>query len=258
MKFHPVISIILGIIVTITLFGILLPAFKAGTLDSVVVFLIICVFSGFVATYFAKEKKMRYGIYEGIIITIFLICSVLATQRPSIILIGLIFMWIFPAIGGFLGKMTDENNRKKIKTKYLNNGLSSITAIITGIIITYVCSALLQLITGTYIDINNVSTAHFGLANFIVGATAIAIGAFITIYLAKEKKIKYGIYEGIIFIILSKLTKSLLEMAYGVNKPEDYYILLGTVIGYLLASIIGSYLGTMLDKHLKTTAKAEI
>jgi MFS-type transporter involved in bile tolerance (Atg22 family) len=63
---------------------------------------------GFLATYFAKEKKIMYGIYVGIIITIILVISARLEYLGNIDpLFGLIIaFWIFlPAIiGSYLGK----------------------------------------------------------------------------------------------------------------------------------------------------------
>ena len=63
---------------------------------------------GFIATYYAKEKNIMYGIYLGIIITIILFISEKSNYlNPIDFYSGLIIaVWIFlPAIiGSYLGK----------------------------------------------------------------------------------------------------------------------------------------------------------
>lgn len=67
---------------------------------------------GFVATYFAKDKKIRYGIYEGILAVLVNITYAYLADFPEmsfglIVFTALIFIFllILPAIiGGYFGK----------------------------------------------------------------------------------------------------------------------------------------------------------
>jgi hypothetical protein len=96
--------------------------------------------------------------------------------------------------GGMLAQMTDE--------KY--NGFSPIFAVIAGFIIALTSCNLLNIVIGS--PYSYISTYHaYGSIIPILIVTFVAIGAFITILLAKEKKIRYGIYTGIIFILSSML-----------------------------------------------------
>jgi hypothetical protein len=139
MKFHPVISIILGIITGIILFIISIKLFSGNVLAEVASNFVIAIIGGFIATYFAKEKKIRYGIYVGIIFSVIFI-SIVALIPINYIyfliaLVGIIFEVLLPAvIGGFIGKMTEENSRQTFKIKYLNRNLHPIIAIIAGIL----------------------------------------------------------------------------------------------------------------------------
>lgn len=73
MRLNPIISIILGLIVSYIIFAFIFNLTLLGALDSVFhqIFVIeevgSLVIGGFIATYFAKGKKIRYGIYVGII-----------------------------------------------------------------------------------------------------------------------------------------------------------------------------------------------
>lgn len=79
LRFHPVISIILGLIVFFILRGIAVFLGASSWVGAVLVIpgyswfgtiliVISSIFGGFIATYFAKDKNMKYGILEGIII----------------------------------------------------------------------------------------------------------------------------------------------------------------------------------------------
>ena len=66
MRFHHVVSIIFGFIVFAILSLIAFFVFGLKTeIGNFLSFLSIFI-AGFVATFFAKDRKIRYGIYEGI------------------------------------------------------------------------------------------------------------------------------------------------------------------------------------------------
>jgi high-affinity Fe2+/Pb2+ permease len=60
MRFLPVISISLGFFVFFILSVISLVSFNILSLAGFILLLILIVFAGFLATYLAEEKKMRY------------------------------------------------------------------------------------------------------------------------------------------------------------------------------------------------------
>ena len=104
--------------------------------------------------------------------------------------------------------------RQLFDSKLFNYGFSPIIAIILGIFITLVIHSLLVLI----LDINSSSTT-FGVLNVIIGVISIAIGAFVTTFLVKGKKLHYGIYESIIIIIFITLAQ-----LYGEITQNSTYV----------------------------------
>ena len=108
MKVHPVISIILGII-TVFILPLIWSVFTGAAPIPIIVFVVAIVLGGFIATYFSKEKKMQYGIYEGIIIILIFIIPEALTHTTDIdilsSLIGITLVVLLPvSIGGYLGK----------------------------------------------------------------------------------------------------------------------------------------------------------
>ncbi|OEC84287.1 MULTISPECIES: hypothetical protein [Methanobacterium] len=217
----PFLSIILALITTILLFicEISLSVALNIYLGSLTVFLFIL--GGGIATWFAAGKKIRYSIYYGLILAV--ITLVLGDYRV------LIFAPIFAGIGGFLGKMADKDSRQTF------NGYHPVIAIIVGIIVMYIYNVFLGSVTGAY------DLSSSGLIGFVIGAITLAVGGFTTTFLSKEKKIQYGIYGGLIVVIISLLAKLYAEMTRTVNMPENYLILIGTIAGYLLAAALGSF-----------------
>jgi uncharacterized membrane protein len=246
MKVHPVISIILGIITGIILLIISMKLFSGNALAAAATDFIISIIGGFIATYFAKEKKIRYGIYEGIILSVIFI-SIVALIPINymyflIALVGIIFEVLLPAsIGGFIGKMTEENSRQTFKIKYLNRNLHPIIAIIAGILVNIV---LISLFGFFHLKIS------MGITYFLIATVPFVVGGFVTAFLAREKKMLYGIYEGIIAVIYALLARYI-GMIMGLNTTVNYYLIIGAFIGYLLAAAIGSYLGKAAGEHLK-------
>jgi len=257
MRFHPIVSIFLGVIACYILrligingFGVtrwvgavlVLPEYSwFGTYLIIVSFIL----GGFIATYFAKERNMRYGLFEGIIIILLLIFLTVpigfalnkytfTTAYTTIF--ATITILLLASLGGMLGQMTDKTY----------NGFSPILTVIAGFVIALLCSGLLNLMTGFHL-----SSTPFGLITFLVGVISVVIGSYVTILLAKEKKIQYGIYTGIVYIIISILN----TYFYHINIPGSYYIqisvIIGLIVGYLFSAVIGSYLGIIATKLLK-------
>ena len=217
----PFLSIILALITTILLFigEISLSVALNIYLGSLTVLFFIL--GGGIATWFAAGKKIRYSIYYGLILAV--ITLVLGDYRV------LIFAPIFAGIGGFLGKMADKDSRRTV------NGYHPVIAIIAGIIVMYIYNVFLGSVTGAY------DLYSSGLIGFVIGSITLAVGGFTTTFLSKEKKIQYGIYGGLIVVIISLLAKLYAEMTRTVNMPENYLILIGTIAGYLLAAALGSF-----------------
>ncbi len=159
-----------------------------------------------------------------------------------IALVGIIFEVFLPAtIGGFIGKMTEKDNRQSFKIKYLNRNLHPIIAIIAGILVTIV---FMSLFGSFHLKIS------MGLTYFLMATIFFAVGGFVTAFLAREKKMLYGIYEGIIAVIYTLLVRYV-GIIMGLNTTVDYYLIIGAVIGYFLAAAIGSYLGKTAGEYLK-------
>jgi len=74
---------------------------------------------GFVTTYFAKDRKIRYGIYEGLLLAV--VTSIgnplLGYHDLNIVFIVAIFT-IYPLLtgtGGFIGKITDRHLKQNVE-----------------------------------------------------------------------------------------------------------------------------------------------
>ena len=246
MKFHPVVSIILGIIVSFMIFVKISLSFSTSILILVAILFATLILGGFIATYLTKDRKMKYGVYEGITLAVFIIILLEIAHSTELNIISvvsaLVLCPVISGIGGFIGEIADENNRQSFK-KHLHDEFNPILAIISGIIITFLCIALLSKI-GDLIDptSGNVTMATVGIA--------FLIGGFLTTFFAK--KVKYGIYEGISCIILLIIAISYMEMIMGINLYENnYYIFIGMLVGFFLFVIAGSYLGITIYRHFK-------
>lgn len=239
MKFHPIISIILGTIIAFII-GPLIAIF-----NPIFIYIYPVLIGGFIATYFAKEKKTRYGIYVGIIIIILfgLPAFLVDISNYTNFLLVSFFVIIPAGIGGFLGKMTDENNRQTFKKKNLNVNFHPIPTVIIGIFVTFFTSILLAIM----FDLNSLTQLK-GIS-FIGGSL---IGGFIATYFAKEKKIRYGIYVGIGVLIIEVLL-TLYSISTGRLNPNLFnpVIMISETAGYLIAPTIGAYFGKIIDKDLK-------
>ena len=63
MRFHPVVAIFIGFIVYEILR--LIARISFGLVFDIILVSFIIAFAGFIATYFSKEQKIRYGLIEG-------------------------------------------------------------------------------------------------------------------------------------------------------------------------------------------------
>ena len=183
MRFHPVVSIFLGFFI----FSIFL-FISVDNLSSIFPYFIILSFiiSGFIATYFAKGRKIRYSLYE--LIPVILACFYLKQE-----IWGLVALFIIP-LGGLLGRITDKN------TSWYYS-FNPVISIIIGLIYSYFFSGILGAIMG----LDNYPVDSTLLYFFIIAVFSNVIGGFITTFMAKEKKIQYAIYFGIILILINLL-----------------------------------------------------
>ena len=255
MRFHPVLSIFFGFvaifIAVIILEGTLGSFSNSSPKETIflIVSNLILIAGGFIATYFAKERKIRYGVYVGVMFAA--VIAILAIGRISLgynrFVMAVFLLSLFSLMtgfGGFLEKMTEKNYRESFKIKLWNNGFNPILAIIIGLIVAEVCADLLELITGT------MSYTTISIIVFVIGVTSLIIGGFVTTFLVKKKKIHYSIYVGVIAITFS-LLKFYTEMRHGLIIHESYYIRAGSYIIYLLSAGVGGYLGIIVSKRLK-------
>ena len=208
MRYNPILSIILGAVVIIVLsfiaaVGLVEPHGNNNIIMDIYVIIatLILILGGFIATYLARDMKVRYSIYLGLILATLVTIGEIGRNLAGykgigfVILIFVLFT-LFTGIGGFIAKMIEKSNRQLFKEKHLNNGLSPVFSIVVGLVVAYIIAILLELITDTY----QTHITSFGIVDFIIGVISIVIGAFVTTFLSKEKKILYGIYLGIIMI----------------------------------------------------------
>lgn len=120
MKFHPVISILLGIMAAITIFGITTLAFNVTLWTMLVAVPASLIIGGFIATYFTKEKKRVYSVYVGAIIAVFMVISFGRSLEYDVIaynLLLIVFIPLITSIGGYIGKR-DPNETEFEIDKY--------------------------------------------------------------------------------------------------------------------------------------------
>lgn len=230
-RFNPLFSICLGILVFLVLFYMPIFVFSGSPLATDILGYASILMGSFVATHFSTNRKIEYGIFIGIPLIIFYITFKL--NSPSHYIIVIINILLFTFIGSFLGK-TDKD--------LLYNGVNPILAILLGVAF----AGAFNTILGVTLNLQN--TYHsFEVMNFLIGIIAIMTGAAITTFLAKEKKLQYGIYIAIIFI-----TYWILEVITHITLPGTNSLLihLGVNIGYLLSGIAGGYLGVKTSEHL--------
>lgn len=247
MRFHPIISIILGVIVSFILYFIAVLGFGAfawvgaaistrpGSSWSGVFLLIVSyILGGFIATYFTKEKKIKYGLYEGLILILIYFlwtAPIWYLEYNNVNTFPTIFanlMILLLAItGGMFGKITDKNYK----------GFSPILSIIAGLAIGYSCMGVLVLITGHY-----PGSYTLDIIGITVGVISFLIAGFITLFLSKEKRIINGLYTGVIINLFGLLQASLYTTVI---------IHVGAISLYIFSAVIGGYLAIVVAKYQK-------
>lgn len=241
MRFHPAISIFLGFLVFLLIFpiDIYLVMNKLAPILIVLILLILSfIFSGFIATYFARERNIKYSLYELIFVFIVLL---FLNQLFS----GLLAILFIP-LGGVLGKKIDGN--KNLWDYSYNSVVLTIIGVISTFII-YIGAVIVSLSIFHPTISTNFDMTLLATAGLIVISI---IGGFISTFIAEEKKIKYGIYVGIVLIIITFLI-NFFEFVKG--HPNPYFlnplITLSFVPVYLLAPTIGSYLAIKFNDYQK-------
>ena len=121
LRLHPAISITLGIITPILIFGYLILKLPldatSENMDIIIPFTII--FGGFIATYLTAEKRIIYSFGVGITISIIVLILGLGTYKGYNDMEFLfIFYSLIAGIGGFFGKNIEEIDRKISRVKY--------------------------------------------------------------------------------------------------------------------------------------------
>ena len=114
-RFHPVISIILGFIVYEVIYLTSIQGFGLYSGIGTVQFYVALMLGGFIATYFSKEKKVQYGIYEGILIMIAIVAATLGFGETLNIQLSIIFFTVFAStfFGGAIAKRITRNSQKQ-------------------------------------------------------------------------------------------------------------------------------------------------
>ena len=107
MKFHPIISTILGLIIAVILIIISTAAFNATSILGKAIILSAIILGGFIATYSGKYKKIKYSFYMGLILAVLFSIVVVVTDGFSLfpIITGFLFFPLVAIIGGLLGKI---------------------------------------------------------------------------------------------------------------------------------------------------------
>ena len=116
LKLNPVISIISGIIVTITIAYIgylIIDTPNFGILDIISLYFSLII-GGFISTYFTEKRDISYGVYEGLILSI--ICATyLEGTGNGLSYINYISAYIVVAMGfvsaTYIGALLGRKNR---------------------------------------------------------------------------------------------------------------------------------------------------
>ena len=112
-KFNPVISIISGIVVTITMayVGFLIIDTPNFGILGIILLCFSLVIGGFISTYFTEKREILYGVYEGLILSI-MFATYLVRNGNGLSYINYISIYInvalifvpFTCIGAFIGR----------------------------------------------------------------------------------------------------------------------------------------------------------
>ena len=233
MKLHPAVSIILGFVVLIILDLIVFLWLNIDSNAGFITYILSFIIGGFLAMYFAREKKIRYILYSlmPVIIVLFFLNQFISG------LMALIFM----PIGGLLGKITYKDIRDiRFNTR----------AIIIGIIATYIIYFLVALISSLVIHPtgqNGVLLLTFAL----IGSSV--IGGFIATLIPNEKNFTNGILVGIGLLIIALIIAFVGDIVLSVIGQPNILIRFNFIshFGSILAATIGGYLAIKASERYK-------
>lgn len=237
MRFHPVVSVILGFIISYILgkTSILLSGISHSfyLLGDVGFF-----FGGFVATYFAKEADLKHGIYVGILLVIYYILVNIfsASVLYSVLINTIILILILTFLGGYFGKRGADGSLRSFHP---------LAALIIGFIFTFV--VLIFVIAILDFLLPTVPDSTFNLIMTVALMGMLIIGGFVTTYISRDKKLRFGIYLGVL-AALTTLIWNFLILGQ-LSPPDSPLNIILTTAGYLLTPTIGSYIGIKIEKQ---------
>lgn len=227
MRFNPFISIFLGFITYLILYGICFSWFHIKSTVGLVLYLIFFIIGGFLATYFAKKRKIRYGLYEGIPLIIFTNMFHLTLER---IIFSIILILSLSSIGGFLGMLTEKNNRKSF-----NKRLYRFNPYITMFLMLFITIPFFMGLS--YLS----SLQHIYFINFtFIFLFFIFLGGLIVAWFSKENKIKHSLYYGLILSIV------LFAMWKGYFFKYSFFLIL-----MLISAIVGGIIAENEEDTIK-------
>jgi len=256
MKFHPTLSIFLGFLFILFGMAIALEIFRSNpfTVFTAPIYFIIIILGGFIASYLSNKKRILYGSYLGIVTDVFLLLFMFAGPLPNSIYNGyLIFLGVvsiaiitllFTSIGGLIAVLINDNDRKLFKVKYWKNGIDVFPAIIIGIITTFI------IYSGLIFASNNSSQTAINYTILTIGVIAYFIGGLVTILLANDRKIKYGLITGIITFMIGGLLKLYAIMSGFPILNESYLFMVIFSILYIISAAFGGYIAIIMYKNI--------
>jgi hypothetical protein len=238
MKLNPVRSIFLGFVMFIMVFLIFL---LLGIEKAIILLFLSFFLGGFITMYFVREKKFQYLFYEEILIFIFSIIMY-PYIMPGLSILGSIYLFlfilIFTGFGGLIGnKIAEKIVEKKIWSFH------PIISIILGFILSFIIYVFIY-----DLILLGVSDSVLEQITIVIEVGSLVIGGFTATYFAKEKKIRYGIYVGIIWVVLIGLIPSLI---FGFSTSLLNPITVLTYLIFIVAATTGSYLTILVAKHSK-------
>ncbi|MCC7563739.1 MAG: hypothetical protein KO275_04440 [Methanobacterium sp.] len=168
MRLKPVRSIFLGLLVFFVVFLI------SESLHRFILLFLSFFLGGFIVMYFAREKKLQYLFYEGILVLIF--STIMYRLSVNGFIYSILFVLIFTLLGGIIGKFADQ----AVEKKSLN--FHPVISIALGVIISFIIFDFVF----SLIPIG-VSDSIFQQISTIESMGSLVIGGFIATYFAKKK-----------------------------------------------------------------------
>ena len=232
MRFHLVVSVILGFIVSIVLgkTSLFLGNFSHSfyLLGYVGFF-----FGGFVATYIAREANLKQGIYVGIILVLYyILVNIFSASVLYSVLINTIFLiLVLTCFGGYFGKRGVDGSLRSFHP---------LAALIIGFIVTFVLLIFIVAIMDFLLP-----DSTFSLIITVILMGMLLIGGFTTTYISREKKLQYGIYLGVLTILFVLIWNFLV---LGQLTQFNPLVKILATAGYLLTPTIGGHIGIKISK----------